>query len=128
MATGGPWESITLNNRRFPVDGEAAVKLSLPGFISEVKPLGDGKSNRIEMMAKSGKAKAIPIIIDHDNNDLQFIQEIMNSGEFVSFNGTTVAGVVWEGDVMISGDPEVDEKTTIMEIEVHGNITKQGGA
>lgn len=126
MSGGGPLESITLNNRRFPVDGEVNAMISLSGFTNEVKPNGDGKSFRIVKTAKTAKAKAIPIIIDNSRGDMEFIQEIMDSADPVPFFATEVDGTVWEGEVMISGDPEKSAKEGTMEIEVHGDIGRQG--
>jgi len=126
MATGGPLESVTLNNRRFPVDGEVNAMISLPGFINEVKPNGDFQSFRIIKTAKSGKAKSIPIIIDNARGDTEFIQEIMDSLEPVPFFATETDGTVWEGSVMIVGDPEKSTKEATMEIEIHGIIKRQG--
>jgi len=126
MATGGPLESITLNNRRFPVDGEINAMVSLSGFTNEIKPNGDAQSFRIIKTPKTGKMKSIPIIIDNSRGDVEFIQEIMDSQEAVPFFATESDGTVWEGNVMISGDPEKSTKEATMEIEVHGYIKRQG--
>jgi len=126
MASGGPLESITLNTRRFPVDGEVNAMVSLPGFTNEIKPNGDFETARIVKTAKAGKIKAIPIVIDNERGDMEFLQDIMNSFEFVDFLATEVDGTIWEGNVMISGDPEKSTKESTMEIEVHGSIKRQG--
>lgn len=126
MASGGPLESITINNRRFPVDGEINAMVSLEGFTNEIKPNGDGQSARIVKTAKMGKIKAIPIVIDNSRGDLEFLQDIMDSFDFVPFFATEVDGTVWEGNVMISGDPEKSAKESTMEIEIHGNVKRQG--
>jgi hypothetical protein len=126
MSAGGPLESVTINSRRFPVDGEANAMISLAGFTNEVKPNGDGKTYRIVKTAKNSKIKSIPIVVDNARGDVEFIQDIMNSFEPVPFFATEVDGTVWEGDVMISGDPEKSSKESTMEIEVHGNIKRQG--
>jgi hypothetical protein len=126
MSAGGPLESVTINSRRFPVDGEANAMISLAGFTNEVKPNGDGKTYRIVKTAKNSKIKSIPIVVDNARGDVEFIQDIMNAFEPVPFFATEVDGTVWEGDVMISGDPEKSSKESTMEIEVHGNIKRQG--
>jgi hypothetical protein len=126
MATGGPLESITLNNRRFSVDGEVNAMISLSGFTNEVKPNGDLVTFRIIKTAKSGKAKSIPIIIDNARGDTEFIQKIMDSLEPVPFFATETDGTVWEGSVMIVGDPEKSTKEATMEIEIHGTVKRQG--
>lgn len=125
MASGGPLESITLDNRRFSVDGEANVMLSLGGYTNEIKPNGDG-TFRIIKTAKVAKLKACPIVIDNARGDMEFIQERMNLSEPFSAFATEVDGTVWEGSVMISGDPEKSTKESTMEIEVHGQLNRQG--
>jgi len=125
MASGGPLESITINNRRFPVDGEVNAMLSHAGFTNEIKPNGDGTS-RIVKTAKTAKLKAVPIVIDNSRGDMEFIQEIMDSHEFVPCFANEVDGTVWEGSVMIAGDPEKSIKESTMEIEVHGSLNRQG--
>jgi len=126
MAAGGPLESITINNRRFPVDGEINAMVSLPGFTNEAKLNGDFASFRTVKTAKVGKVKAIPIVIDNSRGDMEFIQDIMDSPEPVPFFATEVDGTVWEGNVVIVGDPEKSTKEATMEIEVHGIIKRQG--
>jgi len=126
MASGGPLESITIDSRRFPVDGEVNAMLSLPGYTNEIKSNGDRKTFRIVKTAKTGKTKAIPIVIDNARGDMEFIQDVMDSPEPVPFFATEVDGTVWEGEVMISGDPEKSTKESTMEIEVHGFIKRQG--
>lgn len=123
---GGPLESVTINSRRFPVDGEANAMISLGGFTNEVKPNGDGKTYRIVKTAKNAKIKSIPIVVDSARGDVEFIQAIQDSFEPVPFFATEVDGTVWEGDVMIAGDPEKSAKEGTMEIEVNGNIKRQG--
>ena len=125
MGAGGPLESITIDNRRFPVDGEVNAMLSLGGFTNEIKPNGDGTS-RIVKTAKTAKLKAVPIVMDNGRGDMEFIQNVMDSHEFVPFFATEVDGTVWEGNVMISGDPEKSAKESTMEIEVHGSLNRQG--
>jgi len=126
MSTGGPLESVTLSNRRFPVDGEINAMVSLPGFTNEVKPNGDGQSFRLVKTAKAGKMKSIPLIIDNSRGDVEFLQEIMDSLEPVPFFATESDGTVWEGNVMISGDPEKSTKEATMEIEIQGFLKRQG--
>ncbi len=125
MASGGPWESVVLNNRRFPIDGEANVMVSQSGYTNEIKVNGD-KTVRQVKTAKAGKVKGLVLEIDNARGDNEFLQEIMDSSDFVAFYGTGVDGTVWEGTVQISGDPEKSEKEGTMEIEVHGTIRRQG--
>jgi len=126
MATGGPLESVTLNNRRFSIDGEVNAMISLPGFTNEAKPNGDAKTFRIVKTAKTGKAKSLPIVMDNARGDMEFLQKIMDSLEPVPFFATETDGTVWEGSVIIAGDPEKSTKEAIMEIELHGTVKRQG--
>jgi hypothetical protein len=125
MATGGPLESFTINNRRFAVDGEANVSVIFPGHTNEVKPNGDG-SNRIIKSRKTGKLDKIPIVIDNDRGDMEFIQEVMDNFDFVSCFAVEVDGTVWEGNMMITGEPEKSTKESTMEITVEGTLSRQG--
>lgn len=126
MATTGPLENININNRLFPVDGEANAVYKLSGYTNEVKSNGELGSNRIVKSRKTGKLGTVPIVIDDDRGDMEFLQEIMDSNDFVPFYTTTAAGVVLEGSVQITGDPEQGTKEGVMEIELMGEIKRQG--
>lgn len=126
MSVHGPLESVNIDGRRFPVDGEANAVVSLDGYTNEVKSNGQPGESRIVKSRRSGKVSAIPIIIDNTRGDMEFLQTVMNSPDFVSFFATEVDGTVWEGNVMITESPEASSKEGTMEISVMGNIKRQG--
>jgi hypothetical protein len=125
MATGGPLESVTINNRRFAVDGEVNADVSLPGFTNEVKTNGDG-SNRLIKTRKPGKLDKIPVVIDDTRGDLEFLQTVIDSADFVPCDVTEVSGTVWSGNMQITGDPAKSTKESTMEISLMGDLKRQG--
>jgi len=124
--TSGPLESININTRRFPVDGEINAVLNLDGYTNEVKPNGQPGESRIIKSRRSGKIGAIPLVIDSSRGDVEFLQEIMNSNDFVDFYATGVDGITWEGNVQIVESPELATKDGTMEIVVMGFVKRQG--
>ena len=126
MGASGPLESININTRRFPVDGEANAVMNLSGYTNEVKPNGNPNEDRIVKSRRSGKVGAIPVVVDNNRGDIEFLQDIMNSNDFVSFYATEVDDTVWEGNVQITETPEKNTKEGIMEITVMGYIKRQG--
>ena len=126
MAAGGPLESVTIDNRRFPVDGEINAMLSLSGFTNEAKPNGDGKSFRVVKTPKTAKLKAVTVVMDNERGDMEFIQYVINLFEPVPFFATEVDGTVWEGNIIITGDPEKSTKEATMELELQGILNRQG--
>jgi len=125
MATGGPLESITINNRRFSIDAEVDATITLPGFTNVIKPNGDG-SMRMIKSRKLGKNDKIPINIDNERGDMEFIQDVMDSFEFVPALAVEVDGTVWEGSIQISGEPGKSTKESTMEITIEGTLKRQG--
>lgn len=124
MPTSGPLESVSINKRRFPVDGEVTAAVSLPGFINEVKPNGDG-SLRLIKSRKPGRANTIPIVMDNERGDLRFIQDVMDEKGFIPFSATEVDGTVLDGSGQIVEDPEKDTKEGTMEISYMGSLSPQ---
>jgi hypothetical protein len=125
MATGGPLESVTINNRRFAVDGEVNADIKLAGFLNELKTNGDG-SPRLLKSIKTGKVDKIPIVIDDSRGDLEFIQETIDSTDFVPCDITLCTGVVFSGNMQITGDPVESTKEATMEITLEGTLKRQG--
>jgi len=125
MATGGPLESVTIDNRRFAVDGEVNADIKLAGFINELKANGD-KTFRITKSVKPGKIDKIPIVIEDSRGDLEFIQDVIDSTEFVPCDVTLVTGVVFSGNMQITGDPAESTKEATMEITLEGTLKRQG--
>jgi len=124
MASGGPIESVTIDGRRFAVDGEVDAALALGGFKNEVKPNGDGTIRQIKAR-KVSRANSLPIVIDDDREDEEFLQEVMDNLEFVDIEITDVNGNVWSGSGQIVEDPETSKKEGTKEINIHGFITRQ---
>lgn len=124
MATGGPIESITIDGRRFAVDGEVDAALALQGYMNEVKPNGD-KTVRVVKSVKTGRVNSIPIVIDDARDDESFIQGVMDNTELVNISVTDVNGNVWSGVGQIVEDPETSKKEGTKEISVHGTFRKQ---
>lgn len=125
MGVHGPVESVNINNRRFPVDGEADVAIALSGYTNEVKPNGAPGETRLVKSRKPGRATGIPIEIDDDRGDQEFIQEAQDSKSPIPFSITYVSGVVYSGEGGIVEDPERSTKEGTMEISYMGSLGKQ---
>ena len=120
----GPIESVSIDGRRFPVDGEADVALSLSGYINEMKPNGDG-SVRMVKSVKPARVNSIPIVIDDARGDEEFIQAVMDSLVPVNIEMTAVDAIVWSGTGQIVEDPETSKKVGTKDINLHGLISRQ---
>jgi len=126
MPTTGPIESVNIDSIRYPVDGEAAVVINLPGFTNEAKPLGSIGEFRIEKTPRVGKLGTIPVVINTDRGDVETLQAVADSNNPVAMYATEVNGTVWEGNVIITGEPEYNAKTGLMELDLMGFIKRQG--
>lgn len=124
MGVSGPIESVTINNRRFPVDGEVTAAVALPGSMNEVKPNGDG-SQRLVKSVRVGRVNTLPLVIDNDRGDMEFLQDAMNENGMIPFAATEVDGAVWDGSGQIVEDPEKDTKEGTMEVSYAGSLRKQ---
>lgn len=124
MAVGGPIKYANLGGRHFRVGGDNEVKLSLGGWTNEVSPCGDG-GGIIVKSPKPGQANSIPLVIDDDRGDEAFIQELMNSHDWIKASFTDINDHVYSGDVAIVGDGETNKKTMIKEIDLKGTIVQQ---
>ena len=99
----GPAESIVIAGRRFPCNSEDDVTVRLPGFTNEVKMHGDGSSHNVKSR-KSGKLSGINVYINHEEDDLEFLQEQMDKHENIDIVLTMCDGTVYNGNMQIVGE------------------------
>ncbi len=121
----GPFESHTFNGRRFTCDADDDTKLKPSGRNNEVKPNGDGTS-RVVQQRVVASLDGINLVIDLDNGDDEFLQELKNSGEMFDYSGTTNDGVVWSGKMQIVDDLEISFKEGTASLSLKGHVEKQG--
>lgn len=124
MAVGGPIKYVNLGGRAFKVGGDNEVELFLGGWTNEVESCGDG-TGRIIKSPKPGQVNKIPLVIDDDRGDEAFIQELMNSHDWIKASFTDINDHVYSGDVAIVGDGVTNKKTMIKEIDLQGTIVQQ---
>lgn len=125
MPTSGPIRDVSIDGRNFPVDGENAVNFAQSGYTNENKQNGDGVTSRLVKSVKAGRANSVPLIMDNDRDDEQFIQDVMDKNGYVPILFTDVNGVAWSSSGQIVEDPETDFKEGIKEVNLSGNYKKQ---
>lgn len=120
----GPLESVNVDGRRFTLDGEVDGAKALSGFMNEVKPNGDG-SFRTVKSRKTGRYNSLPLVIDNDRGDEEFLQERMDSFNFFTVSFSEVDGKVWSGSMQIVEDPETSSKEGTKEVSFAGSLRLQ---
>lgn len=101
---GGDIRQLTIKGREFDVKGEDAnVNITLAGFTNEFTLNGNGTGNTIQRRKAGGFADC-PLMIDDNRKDLEFLQEIIDSGELAPVNITLASGVTYSGSLTIIGD------------------------
>jgi hypothetical protein len=118
--------NVNIAGRSFSVASDADVGTKLGGFENEYQSNGDGTGRNIK--TKVGwQLEGVAISTDRDNGDLEYLQEIADSPDFVAISITYASGVVRSGTGTITGEikePAASGATPI-NFEGPGTLTKQ---
>jgi len=125
MFVGGPFESHTIDGRRFVCDSDDDAQLQIQGLGNEVKMAGDG-SMRLLKSRVAGTLEGTNLVYDESNGDDDFLIESRDKKEFLNYSGTEVDGTIWTGLVQITGDLKFSAKTKTVPVTLTGTFQKQG--
>jgi len=119
MAVGGSIESISIRGRLLPVAADADANLDLGGFWNEVRSNGDG-SARIIKTRKPWGIDGLPVEIDHDRADLEFLQEIADGKKYETITVTMASGATYQGQGIVTGDLKGSTQNATSTIAIMG--------
>lgn len=125
-AVGGPIESVSINGRNFAVAEDADASVVYGGDQNELGMNGNDTARLIK--SKMGwKVSGLALQIDPDNNDHEFIQDIIDGNEFVDYEHTEVDGNVYYGSGQIIEEVGKSTKNATAELTFSGpgRLTKQ---
>lgn len=125
MNISGPIESITLSGRRFPVNGDDAGNITLPGFKNEVKFNGDG-SLRLIRSRSHGSIKNLNVQITHENKDLEYLRDLQSTSDFFDVSITFCDGTIYAGSMQFIEDITEDTQQGTAGISLEGVLEQQG--
>jgi hypothetical protein len=108
--TGGSIQEVSIKGRIFAVAADADANRDLGGFTNEVAPNGDG-SARLLKTRKPWMIDGLALEIDDARADLEFLQGIANSSEFVPMTWTQVSGITYSAKGTITGDVKASTAT-----------------
>jgi hypothetical protein len=123
----GPAESIIIAGRRLVCNAEDDVSIQLSGWTNKNKLHGDGSSH-IAKARKSGTIEALNVYIDHERDDLEFIQTEMDKHSYLDVSLTMCDGRVYAGSMQFTGDSTAEGgKDGFAPITLEGpTLEKQG--
>ena len=116
MATvrGGDIKQFMLGGREFDIAPEANVTYRLSGYSNESSPTGNGGMHTTQSR-KLGGIDAIPLSVQTDRGDVEFLQQIADAGEPVPCTITLINGDAYSGKLTIqealdpnTGDGQVE--------------------
>ena len=122
MAIGGSIQAALINSRNFPVASDADITKDLGGVSSEVMPNGDGSARKIQTR-KKWMIEGLQVEIDDQRADLEFLQEIANSSEYVPIALIQVDGTTYQGTGTIEGDIKGSTQSATATINLGGPNT-----
>jgi hypothetical protein len=123
----GPAESITIAGRRFVCNSDDDVSVQLSGWTNEVKMHGDGSSH-VAKSRKPGKIDGLNVYIDHEQDDLEFLQTEADKHSYLDVSLTMCDGRVYAGSMQITGDGTAEgSKEGFAPVTLEGpTLEKQG--
>jgi hypothetical protein len=125
-AIGGSIQSISIRGRLFPVASDADANIQLGGFQNEVSPNGNGTARLLKTRV-AWMVDGLQVELDHGRADLEFLQEIADSLEFVDFTIELVDGTVFQGEGQLVDEIQGSTQSATATITVHGQqkLTQQ---
>jgi len=116
---GGDLLEVSINNRLFATITGADVVYRLAGFTNETTPTGNGGDHTIQRR-KLGGFDTLPLQVDPDKNDLEFLQTAANSGVAVPCYMTMASGATYRGNLTIQDVVDGNAGTGQVEITALG--------
>ena len=117
MATvrSGDITQFTVAGREFDPAPDANVSYRTSGFMNESTPTGNGGLHT-KRTRKLGGFDSLPLSIDSEKKDLEYLQGLADEGEPQPFAMTLSSGKIYAGDLVIEG--ELDANTGDGQVEV----------
>jgi hypothetical protein len=121
---GGDIQQVLINGRSFDPANEGTMNYRLSGFIPTNLPTGNGKQHT-NMRRKLGGFDGLALSIDSERLDVEFLQEIWNSGATVPVQITKSDGVVYDGSLSGEGELNPNSGDGTLEIAMMGEKFEQ---
>lgn len=118
-AVGGPILILTINGRPFPVAADAESNRKLGGFENEVEANGDG-SARIIKTREPLMLEAVPVEIDDNRADHEYLQDQANGLNFIPIAITYASGITWQASAQLTGPLDASSKNATMPVTLKG--------
>jgi hypothetical protein len=109
---------LMIGGREFDPKGDSNVDYKLAGFENESSANGNGSMHTTQKR-KLGGFESLPISIDQDRGDLEYLQDLANKGEPVPMFMTT-ATQSYGGDLVIQGTVNANTGEGTAEISALG--------
>jgi hypothetical protein len=118
-AVGGIAKAITLDGRTFAAG--AAVTIFLGGTTKTLTPVGTGQAV-VDAKPETWEVKGCKVLIDPDNNDLEFLTELASRTDFPYYPCTVelLSGVAYTGLGTIVERVEFNSEGTMAEFTMQG--------
>jgi hypothetical protein len=125
-AKGGSIEKVSIRRRIIAVAADADANLDLGGKTNEVQSNGDG-TVRVIQTRKPWMTDGLALSCDDGNNDLEFLQEVANSGVPVPITITLASGVTYQGEGTLTGDLKKSTQNATVPVTLSGpgELTQQ---
>lgn len=124
-AIGGPLESVTISGRTFSVAQDSGPSTDLGGDTNTIEMNGD-RTGRIVKELRPALLESVNVQIDHDNDDMQFLDDVQRGTEYVPISVTYVEGTVYSGSGTITDPVVLNSDKATAEIKLSGpGLVKQ---
>ncbi len=125
---GGPPTSASVNGRPFAVAGDASPTRMLGGRKIEHESNGDYLTGRNIVTPTGWSVGSMPLSIDDDREDQEFIQGVADESINVVIAVTYADGSTYSGLGIPTGDLEKDSSKSTMQVAFSGpgKFVKQG--
>ena len=124
IVAGGDIKQLTIGGREFTVAPEASLKLSSGGKVNEAKLAGN-KNTIITQKSRFAGFSDCTVIIDNENQDLEYLQGLADDASSVATVLTLACGIAYSGKLIVIGELDVDTMEGTLSLEMRGSSFEQ---
>ncbi len=118
-SVAGSIESFSIRGRLFPVAADADSNMKIGGFEAEIQPNGDGTARKV-LTRVPWMIDGLTASIDHDREDLQFLQARANEPGFEAITITYADGSTYQGDGTVTGEFQFASQSSTASVTLSG--------